>query len=73
MGVCEALFLKMQPHLVTNIKIVRNMMSIMSLLIRGIGLLQDIMNMLLVVLDLFKIFGYSIYLGLSGGESNGEV
>jgi hypothetical protein len=57
----------MQPHLVTNQKLVRNLMLVMSLLILGIGLLQDIMNLLLEVLDPFKKFGFSVYLGLIMG------
>jgi hypothetical protein len=57
----------MQPHLVTNLKLVRNPMLVMSLLILGIGLLQDIMNLLLEVLDPFNEFGCSVFLGLSMG------
>jgi hypothetical protein len=56
-GACEALFLQMQPHLITNLKLVWNLMLVMSLLVLGIGFLQDIMNLLLDVLDPFKKFG----------------
>jgi hypothetical protein len=53
-GACEALFLQMQPHLITNLKLVWNLMLVMLLLVLGIGFLQDIMNLLLDVLDPFK-------------------
>jgi hypothetical protein len=53
-GVYEALFLQMQPHLITNLKLVWNLMLVMSLLVLGIGFLQDIMNLLLDVLDPFQ-------------------
>jgi hypothetical protein len=66
-GECEALFLQMQPHFITNLKLVWNTMLVMSLLILGIGFLQDIMNLLLDVLDLFKKIGYHICLGLRMG------
>jgi hypothetical protein len=42
-------------------------MLVMSLLILGIRLLQDIISLLLEVLDLFIEFGFFIYLGVSVG------
>jgi hypothetical protein len=58
-GADEALFLQMKPHLVTKLKLVRNLMLVMSLLILGIGLIQDIMNLFLEVLHPFNEFGFS--------------
>jgi hypothetical protein len=40
---------------------------VMSLLILVIGLLKNIMNLLLEVLDPFNKFGFSIFFGLSVG------
>jgi hypothetical protein len=57
----------MKPHLVTNLKIVRNPMLVMPFLILGISLLQDNMELLLEVLDPFNEFGFSVCLGLSMG------
>jgi hypothetical protein len=59
------LFLQMQPDLITNLKLVWNMMLVLSLLVLGVGLQHDIMNLLLEVMDSFNKFGYSIYLSLS--------
>jgi hypothetical protein len=52
-GACEVIFLQMQPHLFTNLKLVRDPMLVMLLLIIGIGLLQYIMNLFLEVMDPF--------------------
>jgi hypothetical protein len=67
MGSCEAFFLKMQPYLISNLKLVWYTMLILALLVLGIGFLQNIMNLLLDVLDSLKIFGCLISLGLSMG------
>jgi hypothetical protein len=68
MGACDVLFLHMKPHLVTNLKLVRSSMMVMPFLILGIGLLQDIMNLFLEVMDLFIEFGWYVCLGLSVGR-----
>jgi hypothetical protein len=67
MGSCEALFLQMQPYLISHLKLVLYLMLIMALLVLGTGFLQNIMKFLLDVLDSLKKFGFSINLGLSMG------
>jgi hypothetical protein len=67
MGSYEALFLQMQPYLISHLKLVWYPMLIVVLLVLGIGFLQNIMNLLLDVLDSFNKFGYLINLGLSMG------
>jgi hypothetical protein len=67
MGSYEALFLQIQPHLVTNLKLVRNPMMVTSLLILGTALLQDITKLLLEVLDPFNNFCCFVYLNMSVG------
>jgi hypothetical protein len=67
MGSCEALFLEMQPYLISHLKIVWYLMLILVLLVLGIGFLQNIMNLLLYVLDSLKKFVYSISLDLRMG------
>jgi len=57
----------MKPYIFNNLKLVRNSMLFMLLHILGIGLLQDIMNLFLDVLYLFKKFGCSISLGMRMG------
>lgn len=44
----------MQPNYVTHLKLLWNPMLIMSLLLLGIGLLKDVMNLLAYVLDVFN-------------------
>jgi len=66
-GGYEAFFLQMQPHLITDLKLVWNLMLVMSFLILGVRFLQNIMNLLLDVLDLFNNFGFSIRLILNMG------
>ena len=51
---CEALFLQMQPNLVYHLEFVWNSMLIMALLVLGIGFLQNIMDLLLDVLNIFN-------------------
>jgi hypothetical protein len=70
MGGRKAVFLQMQPYLATNMKHVWNSMLVMSMFLFGIGLLQDIMNLLLEVLDWLNKFGCSIFLHLSLGAIN---
>ena len=51
---CEVLFLHMQPNLVTHLEFVWNSMLIMALLVLGIGFLQNIMDLLSDVLNIFN-------------------
>lgn len=64
-GLFVPLFLQEKPFLITNLKPVWKSMLIMSQLIFGIRFLQNIMNMLFDMSNLFNKFGFSIYLGLS--------
>jgi hypothetical protein len=68
MGSCEALFLQMQPNLISHLKFVWYSMLIMELLVLGIGFLHNIMNLLLDLLDALKTFGFWIILILSMGR-----
>ena len=56
-GSCEVLFLQMQPNLVAHLEFVWNPMLIMALLVLGIGFLQNIMDLLLDVLNIFNETG----------------
>jgi hypothetical protein len=67
MGSCEALFLQMQPYLISHLKFVWYPMLIVALLVLGIGFLHNIMNLLLDVLDALNKFGFPISLCLSMG------
>jgi hypothetical protein len=67
MGLYEALFLQMQPDLISQLKFVWYPMLIMALFVPGIGFLQNIMNFLLDVLDALNKFGYPINLYLIMG------
>jgi hypothetical protein len=67
MGSCEALFLQMQPCLISHLKLMWYPMLIMALLVLGIGFLQNITNLLLYVLDSFNKFGCSTSLDFSMG------
>ena len=66
-GVCEAFFLEMQPYLIAYLKLVWNLMLIMSLLVLGIRFIQNIMYLLADVLGVFNKFGFPINLNLSMG------
>ena len=53
-GSCEALHLQMQPNLIAHLEFVWNPMLIMSLLVLGIGFVQNIMDLLSDVINLFN-------------------
>jgi ABC-type dipeptide/oligopeptide/nickel transport system permease subunit len=57
MGSHEALFLQMQPYLISHPKLVWYPMLIMVLLVLGIGFLQNVLNLLLDMLHSFNKFG----------------
>jgi hypothetical protein len=67
MGSYEALFLQMQPYLVSHLKIVWYLMLIVAFLVLGIGFIYKILNLFLDVLDSFNKFGCLIILILSMG------
>jgi hypothetical protein len=62
---CEALFLQMQPNLVAHLEFVWNPMLIMALLVLGISFLQNVMDLLSDVLNLFNEPGGSVGLCVS--------
>ena len=53
-GSCDTLFLQMQPNLVTHLEFVWNPMLIMALFVLGIGFLQNIMDLLSDVMNIFN-------------------
>jgi hypothetical protein len=67
MGSCTTFFLQMQPNFISHPKLVWHLMLIMALLVLGIGLLQNIMNLLVDVLDSFNELGGFVGFGLSMG------
>ena len=67
MGSCEPLFLKMQPNLVSHLKLVRNAMLVMSLLVFDIRFFQNFMDLLSDVLNPFKKSSGIVGLGLCMG------
>jgi hypothetical protein len=64
MGSCKVFFLQVQPNFISHLKLVWHPVLIMALLVLGIGLLQNIMNLLADVLDplneLGIFFGFSL-------------
>jgi hypothetical protein len=54
MGSYKSLFLQVQPNFISHLKFVWHLVLIMALLILGIGLLQNILNLLEDVLDAFN-------------------
>jgi hypothetical protein len=67
MGSCEALFLQVQPHLISHLKLVWYSMFFVALLVLGIGFMHNIMNLFLDVLDALNKFGFLISLNLIMG------
>jgi hypothetical protein len=65
MGSCKELFMKMQPNFISHLKLVWNPMLIMVLLVLGIRILQNILNLLADVLDSFTEMGGFFEFGLS--------
>jgi hypothetical protein len=67
MGSCKVFFLQVQPNFISHLKLVWHPMLIMVLLVLGIGLLLNIMNLLEDVLDLFNEPGGFVRFGLIMG------
>jgi hypothetical protein len=67
MGSCKVFFLQVQPNFISHLKLVWHPMLIMALLVLGIELLQNILNLLVDVLDLFNepgvFFGFDLRMG----------
>ena len=64
MGLCEPLFLQMQPNLVPHLKLMQNSVLVVSLPVFGIGFFQNFMDLLLDVLNPFKKSSGLVNLGL---------
>jgi hypothetical protein len=67
MGSCKVFFLQMQPKFISHLKLVWHSVLIMVLLVLGIGLLQNILNLLMDVLDSFNELGGFVGFVLSMG------
>jgi hypothetical protein len=67
MGSCKVFFLQVQPNFISHLKLVWHLVLIMALLVLGIGLLQNILNLLVDVLDSFNEPGGFVSFGLSMG------
>ena len=67
MGSCEPLFLQMKPNLVPHLKLVRDAMLVMSLLVFGISFFQNLMDLLSDVLNPFNKSSGLVSLGLGMG------
>jgi hypothetical protein len=67
MGSCKEFFLQVQPNFISHLKLVWHPMLIMALLVLGIGLLQNILNLLVDVMDSFNELGSFVGFGLSMG------
>jgi hypothetical protein len=63
----KAFFLQVQPNFISHLKLVWHLMLIMALFVLGIGLLQNILNLLAYVLDLFNELGIFVSFNLSMG------
>ena len=57
MGSYREFFLQVQPNFISRVKFVWHMVLIMVLLVIGIGLIQNILNLLADVLDSFNELG----------------
>jgi hypothetical protein len=67
MGSCKAFFQQVQPNFISHLKLVWHPMLIMTLLVLGIGLLKNIVNLLADVMDLVNEPGNFVDFGLSMG------
>jgi hypothetical protein len=65
MGSCKEFFIQMQPNFISHLKRVWHLVLIMVLILLGIGLLQNILNLLEHVLDSFNEPGGFVSFGLS--------
>jgi hypothetical protein len=65
MGSYKAFFLQVQPNFISHLKLVWHPVLIMALLLLGIGFLQNILNLLADVMDLFNEPGGFFGFGLS--------
>ena len=68
MGSCKDLFLQVKPNFISHLKIVWHSVLIITLLVLGIGLLQNILNLFTDVLDWFNELGGFVSFSLSTGK-----
>jgi hypothetical protein len=57
MGPCKELFLQMEPHPVSHLKLVQYPMLIMAFLVLSIGFLENLMDLLVDVLNTLNEYG----------------
>jgi hypothetical protein len=67
MGSCKVFFLQVQPNFISHLKLVWHPVLIMALLVLGIGLLQNILNLLVDVMDPLNEPGSFVSFSLSMG------
>ena len=67
MGSFKVLFLQVQPNFISHLKLMWHLRLIMVLLVLGIGLLKNILNLLVDVLDTFNELGGFLGLFFSMG------
>jgi hypothetical protein len=70
MGSCKVFFLQVQPNFISHLKLVWHPVLIMALLVLGIGLLQNILNLLVDVLDSFNEPGGFVGFGFAWDDSS---
>jgi hypothetical protein len=68
MGSCKAFFLQVQPNFISHLKPLWHPVLIMVLLVLGIRLMKNILNLFADVLDLFNEPGGFVGFGLSMGQ-----
>jgi hypothetical protein len=68
MGSCKSFFLQVKSNFIYHLKLVWHLVLIMVFLVLGNGLLQNILNMLADVLDLFNEPGVFVGFGLRMGR-----
>jgi hypothetical protein len=67
MGSYKELFLKVKPNFISHLKVAWHPMLIMALLVLVIGLMENILNMLVDVMDSFNELGGFVGFGLHMG------
>jgi hypothetical protein len=67
LGSCKAFFLQIHSNFISHLKLVWHLVLIMALLVLGVRLLQNILNLLADVLDSFNEPGGFVDFGLNMG------
>jgi hypothetical protein len=67
MGSCKVFFLQVQPNFISHLKLLWHPVLIMAFIVLGIGLLQNILNLLADVMDSFNepggFVGFGFHMG----------